>query len=82
MQVSRKWPEEEFIFSKLQVYEDFSFSVTLKADFRNNFLLQTFSLVESYFIKIRVLLPVTLQKKFLQVRFLSISSTNTLQKCV
>ena len=81
MQVSRKWPEEEFIFSKLQVYEDFSFSVTLKTDFRNNFLLQTFSLVESCFIKIRVLLPVTLPKKFLQVRFLDISSTNTLQKC-
>ena len=81
MQVSRKWPEEEFIFSKLQVYEDFSFSVTLKTDFRNNFLLQTFSLVESCFIKIRVLLPVTLPKKFLQVRFLGISSTNTFQKC-
>ena len=78
MQVSTKWPEEESIIRKLQVYEDFSFSVTLKADFCKNFLLQIFSLLESCFNEIRVLLPVTLQKEFLQVRFLDISSTNTL----
>ena len=86
MQVSRKRPVEKSIFSKLQVYESIhenvSFSVTLKADFCNNFLLQIFSLEESCFIEIRVLLPVTLQKEFLQVRFLGISSTNSLQKCV
>ena len=82
MQVSRKWLEEECIFSKLQVYESFFFSVTLKADFSNNFLLQIFPLMESCFIKIRALLPVTLQKEILQVRFLCISRTNTLQKCV
>ena len=86
MQVSRKRPVEKSIFSKLQVYdsihEDVSFSVTLKADFCNNFLLQIFSLEESCLIEIRVLLPVTLEKEFLQVRFLGISSTNSLQKCV
>ena len=82
MQISRKWLEEESIFSKLLVYEKFSFSVTLKADFCNDFLLQIFSLMEPRFIEIRVLLPVTLQKEFLQVRFLGISSTNALRKCV
>ena len=86
MQVTRPWSEEESIFSKLQVYENIleslSFSITLKAGFCNNALLQIFSLVESCFIEIRVLPPVTLQKEFLQVRFLSISRTNTLQKCV
>ena len=54
-------------FPKLQVYENihecFSFSVTGKADFCNNVLLQILSLVESFFIEIRVWLPVTLQKK-------------------
>ena len=58
--------EEASIFSKLQVYEniqeDFFFSITLKADFGNNALLQMFSLVESCFIEIKTLLPVTLQK--------------------
>ena len=86
MQVTGPWSEEEPIFSKLQVYENIleslSFSITLKADFCNNALLQIFSLVESCFIEIRVLPPVTLQTEFLQVRFLSISRTNTLQKCV
>ena len=86
MKASRKWSEEASISSKLQVYENicesFSSSVTLKADFCNNVLLQTFSLVESCFIKIRALLPETLQKEFLQVRFLGIYRTNTLQKCI
>ena len=44
MKVSRKWSEEASIFSKLQVYENihegFSFSITLKDDFRNNVILQ------------------------------------------
>ena len=83
---SRKWLDEASIFSKLQIYEniheDFSFSVTLKADFCNNVLIQIFSLAESCFIEIRALLPVTLQKELLQVRFLGISRTNTLQWCI
>ena len=70
------------IFSKLQVYENihegFSFSITLNTDFCNNDLLQIFSLVESWFIEIWVLLPVTLLKELMQVRFLVISRTNTL----
>ena len=84
--VSRKWSEEAFIFSKLQVYENihesFSFSITLKDDFCNNVILQIFSLVESCFMEIRDLLPVTLQKELLQVRFLDISWTNTLLRCI
>ena len=39
------------------------FSLIAKADFCNNVLLQIFSLVESCFIEIRVLLPLTLQKE-------------------
>ena len=70
----------------LQVYKNihkrFSFSRTIKADFCNNVLLQIFSLVEPCFIEIRVVLTVTLQKKFLQVRFCVVSSTNTLQNCI
>ena len=66
MKVSRKWSEEASIFSNLQVYENihesFSFSITLKDDFCNNAILQIFSLMVSSFIKIRALLPVTLQK--------------------
>ena len=77
VKVFRKWSEGKSIFSKLQVYENihegFSFSVTLKADFCNNFLLHIFSLVESWFIEIRSLLSVTLQKELPQVRFLGIS---------
>ena len=84
--VSRKWSEEASIFSKLQVYENihecFSFSITLKDDFCNNVILQIFSPVESYFIEIRVLLPVTLQKELPQVRFLGISRTNTPLRCI
>ena len=38
-------------------------SVIAKADFCNNVLLQFFSLLESCFIEIRALLPVTLQKE-------------------
>ena len=86
MKISRKWSDEASIFSKLQVYEsiheDFSFSVTLKADFYNNVLLQIFSLAESCFIEIRALRLVTLQKELPQVRFLGISRTNTLQRCI
>ena len=86
MKASRKLSEEASIFSTLQVYENiregFPFSMTLKYDFYNNVLLQIFSLVESCFIEIRALLPVTLQKEFLQVRFLGFSRTNTLQKCI
>ena len=82
MKVSRKCSEEAPIFSRLQVYESiregFSFSVTLKADFCSNVLLQIFSLVESCFIEIRVLLPGTLEKVLPQVSFLGISRTNTL----
>ena len=77
MKASRKWSEEASIFSKLQVYENvregFFFSITLKADFCNNVLLQIFSLLESRFIEIRDLLPVTLQKEFLQVRLMGCS---------
>ena len=84
--VSRKWSEEASIFSKLQVYENihesFSFSITLKDDFCNNLILQIFSLMESSFMETRALLPVTLQKELPQVRFLGISRTNTLQRCV
>ena len=80
MKVSWKWSEEASIFSKLQVFENihesFSFSITLKDDFCNNAILQIFSPVESCFMKIRVLLPVTLQKELPQVRFLGISRTN------
>ena len=86
MKVSRKWSEEASIFSKLQVYENihesFSFSITLKEDLCNNVILQIFSPVESCFMEIRVLLPVTLQKKFPQVRFLGISRTNTPLRCI
>ena len=86
MKVSRKWSEEASIFSKLQVYENihysFSFSITLKDDFCNNVILQIFSPVESCFMEIRVLLPVTLQKELPQVRFLGISRTNTLLRCI
>ena len=78
MKVSRKWPEEASIFSKLQVYEDihvsFPFSITL--------ILQVYSLMESCFMEIRALSPVTLQKELLQVRFLGISRTNTLLRCI
>ena len=70
----------------MQVYknthEHFSFLQTIKADFCNNVLLQIFSLVEPCFIEISVVLTVTLQKEFLQVRFCVISSTNTLQNCI
>ena len=73
MKVSRKWSEKASIFSKLQVYENihegFSFSIILKADFCNNVPLQIFSLVESCFIEIRVLLPVTLQKNYCKLDF-------------
>ena len=86
MKVFRNWSEETSIFSKLQVYENiyesFSFSVTLKDDFCNNVILQVFSLVESCFMEIRDLLPVTLQKELLQVRFLDISWTNALLRCI
>ena len=86
VKVSRKWSEEASIFSKLQVYENihesFSFSITLKEDFWNNVILQIFSPVESCFIEIRVLLPVTLQKEFPQVRFLGIFRTNTPLRCI
>ena len=86
MKVSRKWSEEASIFGKLQVYENihagFSFSVTLKTNFWNNVLLQISSLLESCFIEIRVLMLVTLQKEFRQVRFMGISRVNTLQKCI
>ena len=82
MKVSRKWSEEASIFSNLQVYENihesFSFSITLKDDFCNNAILQIFSLMESSFMKIRALLPVTLQKYLLQVRFLGISTEQIL----
>ena len=77
---------EASIFSKLQVYENihegFSFSITLKANFRNNVLLQILTLVESCFIEIRALLPVILEKELPQVRFLDISKTNTLQRSI
>ena len=74
------------IFSKLQVYENIheslSFSITLKDDFCNNVILQIFSPVESCFMEIRVLLPETLQEKLPQVRFLGISRTITLLRCI
>ena len=77
---------EASIFSKLQVYENihgsFSISITLKEDFRNNVILQIFCPVGSCFMEIRVLLPVTLQKELAQVRFLGISKTNTLLRCI
>ena len=86
MKISRKWSKEAFIFSKLQVYENihesFSFSITLKDYFCNNVILQIYSLVESCFIEIRALLPVNLQKELLQVRFLGISRTSTLRRCI
>ena len=66
MKFSWKWSEEASIVSKLQVYEnvheEFFSSATLKADFCNNVLLQISSLVDSCFIEIKVLLPVTLKK--------------------
>ena len=74
MKVSRKWSEEASIFSKLQVYdnihESFSFSITLEDGFYNNVILQILSSVESCFMEIRVLLPVTSQKHLPQVGFL------------
>ena len=86
MKVSRKWSEEASIFSKLQVYENihesFSFSITLKDDFCNNVILQIYSLMEFCFMEISSFLPVTLQKKLLQVRFLGISRTNTLLRYI
>ena len=77
--VSRKWSEEAFIFSKLQVYENihesFSFSITLKDDFCNNVILQIFSWK---------LGPYCLQpkKELPQIRFLGVSRTNTLLRCI
>ena len=86
MKVSRKWSEEASIFMKLQVYENihesFSFSIASKDDFCNNAILQIFFLVEYCFIEIRALLPVNLQKELLQVRFLGISRTNPLLRCI
>ena len=86
MKVSRKWSEEASIFSKLQVYENihesFSFSITLKDDFYNNVILQIFSPVKSCFTEVSLLLPVNLQKELLQVRFLGISRTNPLLRCI
>ena len=51
----------------------FSFSITLKADFRNNVLLQIFSLVECFCMEIRALLAATLQELLPLVSFLGIS---------
>ena len=51
----------------------FSFSITLKADFRNNVLLQIFSLVESFCMEIRALLAATFQELLPLVSFLGIS---------
>ena len=51
----------------------FSFSITLKADFRNNVLLQIFSLVESFCMEIRALLAAALQELLPLVSFLGIS---------
>ena len=86
MKFSRKWSEKTSIFSKLQVNENilesFSFSMALKDDFSNNVILQIFSLVESCFMEIRALLPVTLEIKLPQVRCLGISRTNTLLSCI
>ena len=86
MKVSRKWSEEASIFSKLQVYENihesFSFSITLRDDFCNHAILEIYSLMESCFMEIRTLLRVTLQKELLQVRFLGLSRTNILLRCI
>ena len=86
MKVFRKWSEDVPILSKLQVYENIHegllFSITLKAYFCNNVVFQLLPLVESCFIEIRALLSVTLQKELLQVRFLGISKTNTLQRYI
>ena len=86
MKVSSKWSGEAFIFSKLQVneniYESFSFSITLKHDFFNNAVLQIYSNVESCFMEIRALLPVTLQKQLLQVKLPRISRIYTFLSCV
>ena len=86
MKVYRKWSEETSIFSKLQVYENihesFSFSITLKDDFCNHVILDIYSLMESCFMEIRALLPVTSQKELLQVRFLGLSRTNILLRCI
>ena len=64
IKVSRKRSKEASFFSQLQVskniHDGFSSSVTLKVDFCNNVLLQVFSLVQTCFIEIRVLLTVTL----------------------
>ena len=79
MKVSRKWPEEASIFSKLQVYgnipDSFLFSITLKDDFCNNVILQIFSWK---------LGPYCLQpkKELPQIRFLGVSRTNTLLRCI
>ena len=85
IKVSRRRSKEASFFSQLQVSENihdgFSSSVTLKVDFCNNVLLQVFSLVETCFIEIWVLLTVTLQKKLPQISFLGVSRTNTLQRC-
>ena len=76
MKVCRKWSGESSIFSKLQLFESiqegFSFSVTLKAHFCNNALLQIFWLVESCCIKIRVLMAAILKRLLPQVSFLGI----------
>ena len=86
MNVPRKWSEEASIFSRLQVYENidesFSFSITLKDDFCNNVILQIFFPVESCFMEIRVLLPVTLQKELPQVKLLCISRRKTPLRCI
>ena len=64
----------------LQVYENihecFTFSQTKKTDFCNNVPLQILSLLKFCFIEIRAVMPVSLQKNFLQVRFLGICRTN------
>ena len=79
MKVSRKWPEEASIFSKLQVYgnipDSFLFSITLKDDFCNNVILQIF------WWKLG---PYCLQpkKELPQIRFLGVSRTNTLLRCI
>ena len=75
--------QEASISSKLQVYENIceclSFSVIAKADFWNNVHLQIFSLVESCFTGIRVLLPVTLQK---ELNLVLCVFSHTLQRCI
>ena len=82
MKVSRNWSGRTSIFSKVQVYENIHEFFLLKDDFCNNVILQIFSLVESCFMVIRVLLPATLQKELPQVRYLGISRTNTLLRCI